>query len=51
MAMLLQSMVKLCCEAKMSVKLKRIELNGECNLKEVPVGLYLRVILMADKLL
>lgn len=26
------------CEAKMSVKLKWTELNGECNLKEAPVA-------------
>jgi len=34
-------------EVKMSVKLKWIELNGECNLNEV--GLYPRTILIADK--
>lgn len=45
-AMLLQSgTAKPRYEAKTSVKLKRTELNGECNLKEVPrVGLYLRTI-------
>lgn len=27
-----------CREVKMSIKLKWIELNGECNLKEAPVA-------------